>query len=42
MEKGRPCGVGANAAVMSLGMGGDWVCPTNSTHRFFKVTVEMP
>jgi len=23
-------------------VGGDWQCPTNSTHRFFKVTVEMP
>ena len=20
----------------------DWQCPTNSLHRFFKVTVEMP
>jgi len=23
-------------------VGDDWVCPTNSAHRFFKVTVEMP
>ena len=22
--------------------GADWECPTNSAHRFFKVTVEMP
>ena len=22
--------------------GGDWQYPTNSLHRFFKVTVEMP
>jgi len=23
-------------------VGGSWQCPTNSTHHFFKVTVEMP
>ena len=26
----------------TLENGGEWQCPTNSLHRFFKVTVEMP
>ena len=26
----------------TLENGGDWQCPTNSLHRFFKVGVEMP
>ena len=26
----------------TLDGGGDWQYPTNSLHRFFKVTVEMP
>ena len=26
----------------TLENGGDWQYPTNSLHRFFKVTVEMP
>jgi len=26
----------------TLDDGGDWQYPTNSLHRFFKVTVEMP
>ena len=26
----------------SLENDGSWQCPTNSLHRFFKVTVEMP
>ncbi len=25
-----------------LDYGGEWQCSTNSLHRFFKVTVEMP
>jgi len=25
-----------------MGIGGDWQYPSNSLHRFFKVTVEMP
>ena len=40
-----PCGgVGSHRPTgrETLENGGEWQCPTNSLHRFFKVVVEMP